>query len=506
MDNFAYLGMSRPRRMAYKTKEWFFGIPKRTKNFFKNLPAKTASFRRKIAEPFVTLYDALVYGDWKTRLSFLFMGFGMVAHKQIVKGLLYFAFEIIFALFFALWGRKYLSLFGSLGDTARQDIMDPITGIPTVIEGDNSTLILLYGTVCLVVILGFAYTYYSSVKQCFNLQQIYNVNGKIKGFKDDLKALADRQYHKTLMSVPMLGLVLFTIIPLIFMIFVAFTNWDKQHLAPAQLFDWVGFANFDALLGGGGGGLAENAKFAYTFSDALLWTLVWAVFATFSNYFLGMLVAILINKKGIKFKKLWRTFLVTTIAVPQFVSLMLISQMFGSDSIFNGVLEALGLVTADNPLTYSNNALWARIFVIIINVWVGVPYTVLSCTGILMNIPNDLYESAKIDGASPFRMYTNITLPYMMFVMGPSLISSFVGNINNFNVIFLLTGGVPINTDKFIAGDTDLLVTWLYKLTVNENNYKFASVIGIVVFVIVALISLIFYSKSKAVKNEEDFQ
>ena len=215
-----------------------------------------------------------------------------------------------------------------------------------------------------------------------------------------------------------------------------------------------------------------------------------------------MLVAILINKKDIKFKKLWRTVLVTTIAVPQFVSLMLVSQMFSSSGVFNGMLEAFGLP----KLVFSENSLWAKIFVILINVWVGVPYTVLSCTGILMNIPNDLYESAKIDGASPFRMYTNITLPYMMFVMGPSLISSFVGNINNFNVIFLLTGGVPINTDKFIAGDTDLLVTWLYKLTVNENNYKFASVIGICVFVIVAVFSLILYSRSKAVKNEEDFQ
>ena len=148
----------------------------------------------------------------------------------------------------------------------------------------------------------------------------------------------------------------------------------------------------------------------------------------------------------------------------------------------------------------------ARIFVIIINIWVGVPYTVLSCTGILMNIPNDLYESARIDGAGPFKMYMKITLPYMMFVMGPYLISQFIGNINNFNVIFLLTGGVPVNSDKLIGGDTDLLITWLYKLTVNETNYKMASAIGIVVFIIVAVISMIFYSKTNAVKNEEDFQ
>ena len=123
-----------------------------------------------------------------------------------------------------------------------------------------------------------------------------------------------------------------------------------------------------------------------------------------------------------------------------------------------------------------------------------------------MNIPNDLYESARIDGAGPFKMYMKITLPYMMFVMGPYLISQFIGNINNFNVIFLLTGGVPVNSDKLIGGDTDLLITWLYKLTVNENNYKMASAIGIVVFIIVAVISMIFYSKSNAVKNEEDFQ
>ena len=498
-SDLAYLGLSRPRRFFFKTKSFFASLPRKFINFFKNIPAKALPFLKKLAKPFVTLYDAFVYGDWKTRLSFLFMGFGMIAHKQVLKGLLYLFFEIIFILFFAFWGWKYIWLFGSLGDTVEQTIMDPNTGIPTIIEGDNSTLILLYGTICLLAIFGGAYTYYSSVRQCYNLQQVYNIDGKIRNFKEDFKSLADRQYYKTLMSIPMLGLVAFTIIPLIFMIFVAFTNWDRANMPPKNLFDWVGFANFDALLGGGG--MASNATFAYTFSDALVWTLVWAVFATFSNYFLGMLVAILINKKGVRCKKLWRTALVTTIAVPQFVSLMLISQIFDKGGIFNAFLQSMGIGVLD----FTTDATWAKIFVILINVWVGVPYTVLTCTGILMNIPGDLYESARIDGANPFRMYTNITLPYMMFVMGPSLISSFVGNINNFNVIFLLTGGIPININKFIAGDTDLLVTWLYKLTVNEQNYKFASVIGIIVFVIVAIISLIFYSRSKAVKNEEDF-
>ncbi len=500
MSNISYLGLSKPRRALYITRDWFRNLPAKFKVLFKNLPATIWKYIKKILNPFLTLWEALVYGDWKTRLSFIFMGFGLISRKQFVRGFLYLAFEIIFFLFIGFWGWKYLSLFGTLGTIESQEIWDASQGIYVTVQGDNSLLILLYGTVCLLVILGFFATYVSSIKQSYNLQQVCNVNGKIVTFKDDLKGLGNRSYYKTLMSLPLLGIIVFTIVPLIFMIFIAFTNYDKSNMPPENLFTWVGFENFDILLGGGS--IGQNAKFAYTFQDALLWTLIWAFFATFTNFFLGMVVALLINKKGIRLKKLWRTILITTIAVPQFVSLLLISQMFSSEGFINGILTSLGL----EKLVFSLNTVWARIFVIVINVWVGIPYTVLSCTGILMNIPDDLYESAKIDGANAFRMYANITLPYMMFVMGPSLISSFVGNINNFNVIFLLTGGVPINTDKFIAGDTDLLVTWLYKLTVNENNYKMASVIGIIVFVIVAVISLIFYSRSKAVTNEEEFQ
>lgn len=502
MTNLSYLGLSKPRRICYQIGDRFKSLPLKMKNFFKSLPAKLLALVKKVGKPFITLHEALVYGDWKTLVSFVVMGFGLFTRKQIFRGICYLLFEIIFALFIGFWGWKYLWQFGTLGTTTPQEVFDPETGVYVYIEGDNSMLILLYGTIVLLVILGFFFTYVSSIKQSYQLQQIVNVKGKISTFKDDMKSLGDRSYHKTLMSLPLLGIIVFTIVPLIFMIFIAFTNFDKAHMPPEHLFSWVGFENFDTLLGGNS--LGQNSKFAYTFADALLWTLVWAFFATFTNFFLGMVVAIIINKKGIRLKKLWRTVLITTIAVPQFVSLLLISQMFSTNGIANGILDSIGLGFID--AAFAKNPLWARIFVIIINIWVGIPYTVLSCTGILMNIPDDLYESAKIDGANPFRMYANITLPYMMFVMGPSLISSFVGNINNFNVIFLLTGGVPVNPDKFIAGDTDLLVTWLYKLTVNENNYKMASVIGIVVFVIVAVFSLIFYSRSKSVTNEEEFQ
>ena len=122
---------------------------------------------------------------------------------------------------------------------------------------------------------------------------------------------------------------------------------------------------------------------------------------------------------------------------------------------------------------------------------------------ILKNITN---ESAKLDGANAFVIFFKITLPYMLFVTTPYLITSFVGNINNFNVIFLLSGGGPDAIDYYYAGKTDLLVTWLYKLTITNKDYNLGAVIGILVFVILATFSLLTYRNTGSYKDEEAFQ
>ena len=145
--------------------------------------------------------------------------------------------------------------------------------------------------------------------------------------------------------------------------------------------------------------------------------------------------------------------------------------------------------------------------IIVVNIWIGIPYLMLIATGLLMNIPEDLYESARIDGANSVQMFFNITLPYMLFVTGPFLLTQFTGNLNNFNVIYLLTQGKPLSTKLTgNAGSTDLLVTWLYKMTVTDTNYKMAAVIGIMVFVVTAVISLTVYNMLPSVKDEEGFQ
>ena len=491
MVDLEYLKLSKPRKLLHDIGRALAALPGRIAGGIKGLAL--AVFRLikglalNIADLFVTFRD----GDWKTRLSYLVMGAGSCARGQWGRGLLFFLFQTVFNLYMVNFGCAYLGKLSTLGvvETYRE-------GRKTV-YGDNSFLILLYGVLTLFFVLAFIYTWRVNVKQNKISQQILRSGKPLKRTKDDLQSLMDSQFHKTLLALPTLGVFVFTILPIFFMILVAFTNFDYNHQPPAKLFTWVGLDNFRTLLSSG------SASYGDTFRQVLFWTLVWAFFATFLNYFLGMFVAIMINKKGIRLKKVWRTILVMTIAIPQFVSLLYVSKMFAADGLINTYLMKWHWIS--QPIPFWTNPNWARFTIIVINIWIGIPYLMLIATGILMNIPADLYESARIDGANAMQMYGKITLPYMLFVTGPYLLTSFTGNINNFNVIFLLSQGRPMGLTGN-AGHTDLLITWLYRMTVSDTNYKIAAVIGIMVFVVLAVINLVVYNLIPSVKNEEDFQ
>ena len=506
MTTIQYLSYSKPKRALLKTLQFFKSIPSKCAIFFKKIPGFFYKIFSKLASPFVNLYDALINGDWKTKLTFLFSGFGEISRKQYIRGFLHLIFEIVFIVYMAMFGAGYLSKLHNFGDFASGQIEIDTPPFIVYRYQDDSFMILLYSVISIVIILCFAYSWYSSIAFSKKLQDMLGV-GKHTSDKELLSSLTNRNYDKTLLAFPMLGILVFTVIPMLIMICIGFTNYNSYHMPPKQLFDWVGTSNFENLFGMKNSGASEG--YAYIFVNILLWTLIWAFFATFSNYFFGMIVAIMINAKGIKLKKLWRTILVTTIAVPQFISLLLLSKMFSDVGFVNRLLESLGVIST--RIDFLNQKYLSNVMIILINMWVGIPYTVLICTGILLNIPADLYESARIDGASPYKMYMKITLPYMLFVTTPYLISQFVGNINNFNVIYLLTQGRPLITEvpnDTNAGATDLLITWLYKLTASSAavDYGLSSVIGLIIFCIVAFFSLIFYSRTKSVKNEEDFQ
>ncbi|MBR2852867.1 MAG: sugar ABC transporter permease [Clostridia bacterium] len=512
LSDLEYLKLSKGQKFGYRLGRFFTGIPKAIGHFFqkigKGLGKGFAAVGREIAD----IVNTFIHGDWKTKLSFFVMGFGNIARGQVLRGLLFLLFEIVFIAYMILSGGYWLSMLPSLGLVGPTEEYNEILDAYTTTYHDNSFQILLYGVLTIFFIIAFIYTWRVNIRQNKIAEKILASGKKLKSGKDDLRSIVDDQFHKTLLALPVTGIFIFTVLPILFMILVAFTNYDGTHNGYTNsLFTWVGLDNFNTMLSwaGGSGG---TQSYAATFGEVLLWTLIWAFFATFTNYFLGMFVAMAINKKGIKFKKGWRTILVLTIAIPQFISLLYVSKMFAKNGIINGFLLDMGWI--DQAIDFFGDASrpWlARVTVILINIWIGIPYLMLITTGILMNIPADLYESAKIDGASGWQQYRKITLPYMLFVTGPYLLTSFTGNMNNFNVIYLLTAGAPTNAAASSAagsvGYTDLLITWLFKITTGaESKYYLASVIGILVFVVVALISLIVYNLLPSIKNEEDFR
>ena len=443
------------------------------------------------------LLCAAAKGSFWTRLSFFIMGTGCIRYKQYVRGLIYLLTQIGFVCFLKNFALQYLSKFSTLGTETQRKVWNEDLQIYQRFPGDNSMLILLYSVLSLAVIAVFLYIWYANIRDSWHAQENLREGRKIAGFRDDLHSLTHERFHITLLSMPMLTLVLFTLLPIIFMILIAFTNFDADHQPPGNLFTWVGMTNVtDIFLG--------NEIKTNTFFGLLGWTIVWAILATFTNYILGMLLAVAINSKLVKLRQVWRTCFVIAIAIPQFVSLLLISRALEPAGAVNVLLQELGLISA--PLPFLLDPTLARIVVVVVNMWIGIPYTMMTFSGVLMNIPAELYESAEMDGAGPVRRFISITLPYMFFVTAPATITTFVTNFNNFNVIYLLTAGGPFSLDYYQAGKTDLLVTWLYKLTVNRNDYSLASTIGIFIFMLVGSCSLLVYNRTGAVKKEDQFQ
>ena len=470
------------------------------------IPRKIRDFVFAIGRCFKGLWLRFWHGDWRTKISYFIMGFGCFSRspKQFLKGFLLLAVEAIFIVYMVFIGGHNLWMLGSLGDVAQEP--NP-SGIG-VREIDNSMKILIFSIFTFILMIFFVYMWIKNTKIAYETQQRVKEGKPLSTFKQQINYALNDGYHVTVLALPILGILLITVLPLVCNIFIAFTNYDYFHAPPAVLFDWVGFESFANVF---------SRSYGSAIWSVLGWTIIWAIFATFTNFFFGMFLAMIINKKSIKLKAFWRTCFVIVIAMPDFVSLLMMSQFLSYNKVvsqsgpLNHVLQQwFGLdVNIDWFGTSTYKPLNARIMVIVINLWRGMPFTMLSTYGILMNIPEELYESSRIDGAGPVRRFVSITFPYIMFVMGPQLITTFTGNINNFNVIFFLTGGGPFMTTGGNApGSTDLLITWLYRLTVSSSQpeYSNGAVLGIFTFLVSSFFALIVFNSSKSVKQEDTFQ
>ena len=383
-----------------------------------------------------TCLAALKQGSTETRVSALVMGYGNIVHKQVAKGVLFLAAEIAYIAFMILSGFHNLAMLVTLGSVERQEIWNEELQVLEYTAGDQSILLLLYGLATIILTGVMFWIWRGTLKSAYKAECLAKAGKHLNTFSEDLKDLLDNNLYRLLMTPPMIFIGALTILPLLFMICMAFTNYSKidNHLV---LFDWVGLENFATLFDSG-------SVLGSTFGRVLVWTLVWAFFATFTNYIAGMILAIVINRNDTKAKGFWRFCFVLPCAVPMFVSLLIMRTMLQPEGAVNVLLRQLGFLADGVSLPFFTDPTWARVTVIIINIWVGVPYTLLQLTGVLQNIPTELYEAAKVDGANAFQTFFRITLPYMLYVTTPYLIATFTGNVNNFNVIYLLSGGDPV--------------------------------------------------------------
>ena len=450
-------------------------------------------FRRKNhLPPEATYREVWKKGDAATKASFFLMGISQLKNRQWVKGTAYLVSEVVFLLWLMFSGTSDLKMLSNLGAVkTKQVVFDQAQGVYITKLPDNSVLILLFGIMALILMVAMVGLYIANLRSVRKLYVLHREQQHVPTNREELASLLDTRLHTTLLTLPILGIIAFTVLPTIYMISMAFTNYDAHHSIG---FSWSGLQAFGNVLSG---------DLAGTFFPVLGWTLIWAVCATVTTFFFGVLLALLIESKGIKHKAFWRTIFVIVYAVPQFVSLLMMAQFLDLQGPLNNIL--LGWHLIEHPINFigaSASPLVARVTVIVVNMWIGIPVSMLVSTAIIQNLPEDQIEAARIDGANAFQIFRTITFPQILFVMSPALIQQFIGNLNNFNVIYLLTGGLPMNNNYNGAGSTDLLVTWLYNLTFGQTQrYNASAVLGILIFIISATVSLIAYRRTNAFKE-----
>jgi arabinogalactan oligomer / maltooligosaccharide transport system permease protein len=272
--------------------------------------------------------------------------------------------------------------------------------------------------------------------------------------------------------------------------FVSAVN-AKEELEPGWK-TYTGFHNF--------GKLVNDPLYRTPFLKVFVWTFAYATMTVFFSFAVGLFLAIALDKKGLRGQRFYRSVMVIPYAIPGFLSLLiwagLLNDSFG---VVNRDLSHLGFTV---PWLFDAN--WAKVSVILVSVWLTTPYFFLVSLGALQSIPTELTEAAKVDGGGAWAIFRRVTLPLLLVAVGPLLIASFAFNFNNFNNIYLLTGGGPYTGSSSIAGSTDILISYTYKLAIatgKGQDYGLASAVAIIIFFIVATISGITFYRSKALEN-----
>jgi arabinogalactan oligomer / maltooligosaccharide transport system permease protein len=402
-------------------------------------------------------------------------GLGQFYNKQMVKGLL-----------FLILGVAFFTVFGDLLNMGFWGLFTLGTEVPR----DNSIFLLAEGIIAAIVTCFGLAIYYINLQDAFKNGRLRDENRQLSSLKDQYQNIISQGYPYVI-SGPSLFILIFAVIfPILFSFALAFTNYDLYHSPPANLADWVGLETFSEIF--------TVDIWRSTFFDVMGWTVIWTLVASTLQVALGIFLAVVVNQKDLRFKRFYRTILVLPWAVPGFVTILIFAGLFNDSfgAINQTILAGLGI----DAIPWMTDANWSRLALILMQGWLGFPYIFIVTTGVLQSIPDDLYEAATIDGASVFAKFKHITMPMILIAMAPIIITQFTFNFNNFNIIYLFNGGGPAVPGS-TAGGTDILVSWIYKLTMQSSQYSLAAALTILLSVFVIAIALWQFRRSNSFKE-----
>jgi len=434
--------------------------------------------------------------------SAVIWGGGQVINKQKLKGLVFFLIQGVL-LFIEFSTGTFSVLTGRAEATFRncgffiRGIWGLITlgSIPrpdfTILVFDHSIMLMATGIISVVILLLFGLAWIWNIRDAYNSRKKIEQGENISSV-DYVKSLWEKSFEY-IMITPGAILVLFiSFIPVLFTALIAFTNYNVSTIPPRNLIEWTGFQTFIDIV--------RIPIWGTTFLRILIWTIVWAFAGIFFPYVFGLLQAVLINAKRVRFKSVWRGIFILPWAVPPLVSLLIFKVMYNSEGAFNQLLLGAGII--NNAIPFLGNAGWARTILLITNTWLLFPYFMALISGVMTSISPELYEAVEIDGGNVWHKFRNISLPTILTATSPMIVMQIAFNFNNFGVIYFLTGGGPLNPRYQLAGTTDILITWIFKLTMDQRMYNYAAAIAILIFILISTFSMFNLMRSRVYKED----
>ena len=407
----------------------------------------------------------------------IFPGGGQFYNRQIVKGLIFFVFLV--------------SFFSCSKDLITHGLWGLVT-LGEVLPRDNSIFLLAEGIITVLMVLLALCMWGVALHDGYACGKVRDEGRQLYTLRRQYKNLLDNGFPYLMIAPGFIILVFVVIFPIIFGFASAFTNYNLYNAPPAKLVQWVGLKVFENIF--------SLKLWRSTFFDVLQWTVVWTVLATTLQCAVGVMLAIVVNQKDLKYKGIIRTIFILPWAVPGFVTILVFAGMFNDSFgvINNTILPMLGI----EPKAWLTDPFWTKTALILMQTWLGFPFVFAMTTGVLQAIPEDLYEAATMDGASSYTKFRTITLPLVLYSISPIIITQYTFNFNNFNIIYLFNNGGPAVPGSN-AGGTDILVSWIYKLTMSSSQYSVAAAITILLSIFVVGVALWQFRRSSAFKNDE---